>query len=337
MGWLFGQSRQQTLQEALADPFPPPKRWSMRVWWDESAFSLFVTVAVALVLLLLAFLWQRITPPPPKLGEENLLMMPVTLGLGTDVGSPAGGSGGGSSTDVPVVGEGSVASDEPPRDLGSVKQQDVRANAALKKVDPGEAYQASPERLARMRAILDQLEKAGERIHELGKGELSGIFKINDDCKSVVFVVDRSGSMSWNNSLERVKSEMSYGIAQLKPDQSFAVVFFDDGVYTMNPQFALAKATPANIKAVEAWMQTIFPAGGTTPYPAMELALSVNPELIILLSDGEFDPRNVQQITQRNQAKRDKKCRIDCIGLGSIIVTLNDIAQQNGGKYKMAR
>ncbi len=172
-----------------------------------------------------------------------------------------------------------------------------------------------------MRAILDQLEKAGERIHELGKGELSGIFKINDDCKSVVFVVDRSGSMSWNNSLERVKSEMAYGIAQLKPEQSFGVIFFDDGVYTMSPNFSLAKATPANVKAVEAWMQTIFPAGGTTPYPAMELALSVHPELIILLSDGD----NTQNRTSSSASAIDARQRLLCDNAKAAGITIYTI------------
>lgn len=337
MGLLFGRSRQETLEEALRDPFPAPKRWDVRVWWDETAASLAVTIAAALVVLLVAFLWQRITPPPPKVGEENLLMMPVTLGMGTEVGSSSGGTGGGSTAAPSVQGTESLATDEPARDLGSVEQQDVRASTKLAKVDPGEAFRASPERLARMKKILDELEKTGERIQELGKGQLAGIFKIDEKYKSVVFVVDRSGSMSSNQALERVKAEMTYGISQLKPEQSFGVVFFDDKFYMMGTQFSLLKATPANAKQVEAWMQQIHPGGGTTPYPAMQVALNANPELIVLLSDGEFGPFNVQQITQNNQAKRDKKCRIDCIGLGEVIVTLHDIAKQNGGVYKMAR
>jgi Mg-chelatase subunit ChlD len=337
---LFGTSRQETLHESLRDPFPPPRRWSVRVWWDESAASLLATLALALICLFLAYLWQRVVPPPAKVGEESISVMPITLGSGTELGAPDGGGGGGGGAvgaAVPVQGSETTADNETARDLGTVEQQDLRANAKLAAADPGAAYQASPERLARMRAIIDELERSGQKIQELGRGSLAGIFKIDPHVKSVVFVMDRSASMGWRQALERVKAELAYGLQEMNPDQSFGVIFFDHAEETLEPNFRLLPATKDNVERTKQWMESVHPRGGTMPADAMKMAIDAGPQLVVLLSDGEFDPFSVSMITQHNQNRRDKKCRIDCVGLSDAIVTLSDIAKQNGGSYRMAR
>jgi len=338
---LFGTSRQETLNESLRDPFPPPRRWSIRVWWDETAASLLATIAAALLCLLIAYLWQRVVPPPAKVGEESISVMPITLGSGTELGPPdssgGGGGGGGGGATTPVQGNETTADNEATRDLGTVQQQDLRANTRLAAADPGAAYQASPERLARMRAIIDELERSGQKIQELGRGSLAGIFKIDPHIKSVVFVMDRSASMGWGQALERVKAELAYGLQELKPDQSFGVIFFDHTEETLEPNFRLLPATTNNVERTKTWMESVHPRGGTMPAEAMKMAIDAGPQLVVLLSDGEFDPFSVSMITQHNQNRRDKKCRIDCVGLSDIIVTLSDIAKQNGGSYRMAR
>jgi hypothetical protein len=337
---LFGTSRQETLNESLRDPFPPPRRWSIRVWWDESAASLLATVAAALLCLLVAFLWQRVSPPPARVGEESLSMMPITLGSGTELGAPesaGGGGAGGGGAAAPVIGSETAPEAESTRDLGTVKKQDLRAKAALASADPGAAYQASPERLARMRGIIDELERSGQKIQELGRGSLAGIFKVDTDIKSVVFVMDRSSSMDWGQALDRVKAELAYGLQQMKPEQSFGIIFFDDAEETLAPNFGLHPATEDYVERNKKWMETVHPRGGTLPAEAMKMAIDAGPQLIVLLSDGEFDLDSVEMITQHNQRRRDKKCRIDCIGLSEAIVTLSDIAKKNGGTYRMAR
>lgn len=338
MASLFGTSRQETLNESLRDPFPPPRRWSIRVWWDETAVSLAATVAVALLGLLLAYFWQRVVPPPARVGEESLSMMPITLGSGTELGPPtSGGGGGGGEATAPVQGSESISPNEATRDFGSVEKADLRANAQLASSDLAAAYQASPERLARMRGIIDELERSGQKIQELGRGSLAGIFKIDPHIKSVVFVMDRSSSMSSGQALERVKAELAYGLQALKPEQSFGVIFFDHTEEILETSFRLLPATTDHVERTKKWMESVHPRGSTFPAKAMELAIDAGPQLIVLLSDGEFDPFSVSMITQHNQARRDTKCRIDCVGLSEAIVTLSDIANQNGGTYRMAR
>ena len=54
-----------------------------------------------------------------------------------------------------------------------------------------------------------------------------------------------------------------------------------------------------------------------------------------MLSDGEFDPYAVDQITQMNQNLR-KPARIDCVGLMEQVLVLQEIARQNKGVYYQA-
>jgi hypothetical protein len=73
--------------------------------------------------------------------------------------------------------------------------------------------------------------------------------------------------------------------------------------------------------------------GETDPSKALERAFDVKPELIYLLTDGEFD-RAIVGLVKRLNA--DGKVRVHTIGflyrVGEPV--LKDIAAQNGGQYK---
>lgn len=69
--------------------------------------------------------------------------------------------------------------------------------------------------------------------------------------------------------------------------------------------------------------------------PAMEAAIQLQPERIVLLSDGEFDPSSAITITQLNQANQ-KPARIDCVGLMEQVLVLQEIANRNQGVYYQA-
>lgn len=57
-------------------------------------------------------------------------------------------------------------------------------------------------------------------------------FEARGDARKIAFVVDKSSSMS-GNRLERTKVELIEAIGGLRPDQSFYVVFFDEGAEQM--------------------------------------------------------------------------------------------------------
>ncbi len=155
------------------------------------------------------------------------------------------------------------------------------------------------------------------------------------EAKRIVLVIDRSASMSGNN-LPRVIQALSEAIDHLQDDQEFLILFFNDSM-TMHPELQkLAKATTENKRIAIQWMETIHPSGGTSPLQTMAYALAQQPNRIVMLSDGEFNPLVVDVITAENK-KSKRFVRIDGVGLAETVQTLQYLARQNGGIYYQAR
>ena len=171
-----------------------------------------------------------------------------------------------------------------------------------------------------------EIEATGGRNPFLGEGT---------PVKSTVFVVDVSGSMQNATRLPRVLASMKRAIELMTTSQQFAVVLFDTQTYAFPNQPALLDATSKNKDAAFLWLDSTYGGGGTNPIPGMSIALGLNPERIVLLSDGEFDPYCVAFIQTENHAQG-KPARIDCIGLDEEVETLKEIAKQNKGIYYQA-
>ncbi|MEM9368310.1 MAG: hypothetical protein AAGD07_20135 [Planctomycetota bacterium] len=176
-----------------------------------------------------------------------------------------------------------------------------------------------------------------------GSASLSGIFNVDPNVKTVVFVIDRSGSMS-GNPLARVKAELIGAIQRLDQTQSFSVIFFESLAWPVFSQRGLSASgqgrkitmVPAvgadKVKAID-WLNTMPAGGGTNPLPAVMMALHVHPQQICLLSDGAFSELIVDQITRQNAGQTS----IRCIGFGEFNPTLQRLAGENNGHYTTAR
>lgn len=147
--------------------------------------------------------------------------------------------------------------------------------------------------------------------------------------KSIVYVVDASGSMLQNNRQALVNNSLVNAIEDLKSEQKFKLFFFSDTFTTDNISKGLLPANKNNKEKVIEWIRTISTGNGTQPLNAILAALDLNPEVIVVMSDGQFDGSIVSVITKKNG----KKTRIDCIGMDEDIESLRRIAQENGGKY----
>ena len=170
-------------------------------------------------------------------------------------------------------------------------------------------------------------------------GSLEGAgnpFTGDGNWKSSVFVIDRSGSMDSWNKFPRVVKALQLAIESLKHDQTFTVILFNDSAYPYEDPLKLLDATHKNKQAIARWLNQSPTGGGTNPVDAMLMAIELQPERILLLSDGEFDPLVVDAITQENARGR-KKSRIDCVGLAEEIETLQQLANRNHGIYYQAQ
>jgi von Willebrand factor type A domain-containing protein/vault protein inter-alpha-trypsin-like protein len=107
--------------------------------------------------------------------------------------------------------------------------------------------------------------------------------------KDIVFVIDVSGSMS--SSMGQVKAAFSSIIRDLRPDDRFDVVAFDDSTYVWAG--ALQGATPSNIEAGVAWVNSLRAAGGTDIDAGLTAGISKlvsdpsRAPALVLLSDGD--------------------------------------------------
>jgi hypothetical protein len=159
-------------------------------------------------------------------------------------------------------------------------------------------------------------------------------FSVKAKAQSVVFVVDCSGSMT-GGRFERARLELALSILRLQPNQQFFVVFFNNAAIPM-----FNKSLPANLEMastamkykVTQWMLGISPDGGTEPEEAMQIAAGLKPDVIYLLSDGEFAPLgpSLQQTLRRQKTVVNALAFEDPEGAK----LLADIAAQTAGTYR---
>jgi len=147
----------------------------------------------------------------------------------------------------------------------------------------------------------------------------------------IVYVVDRSGSMT--DSIDYVKFELKRSIGELQEDTAFHVIFYSSGPPVEMPTRRLVTGTDRNKQLAFEFIDGIIPQGETDPSKALERAFAVGPELIYLLTDGEFDRAIIDLVKRLNTGN---KVTVHTIGFlyrtGEEV--LKKIAEQNSGNYK---
>lgn len=164
-----------------------------------------------------------------------------------------------------------------------------------------------------------------------GPNGTGGWFPPARDNRRIVFVIDRSGSMT--DTIMYVKWELKRCLRHLKPHQQFHVIFYSTGPALEMPNRKLVPAIDPNRVAAYDFIDHIIPVGGTDPSDALKAAFALKPDVINLLSDGEFAPEVVGLIDRLN-AKREVKVNTVCFIYTPGAHILMDIAQRNSGSYR---
>lgn len=162
----------------------------------------------------------------------------------------------------------------------------------------------------------------------------------------VVFVLDASGSMiAW---LPFVIDEVERTLRGMTDEQRFAIVRFAGSRVAPTPPGRLESVTPEAVaRAVSATRSAASRAmgGGSDPVPALELAIRMRPDLVLLLSEG-LDGRGrfavdrsaaidaLERLNPRD-GDGDRSVRISCIRLVASeddppSLLLEDIARAHG-------
>ncbi len=113
-----------------------------------------------------------------------------------------------------------------------------------------------------------------------------------DRAASVVYVVDTSGAMA--SSFALIIDELERSLSRLDPSQLFQVISFRDRTIidptdttkaSLMAGPGLVNASPANrTRVIRALRETVLPSGRSDPSPALELALSLEPDAVFLLT-----------------------------------------------------
>ena len=319
--------------ERLEDPFARSKTFGKLRWLrDESLLAIVLAIIISATFALIWLIGGEVIGP----GKTDFAKPDLTV------------------EEVVILGDGTSPLDKVVDAVAPQTEQTKSSGPqpgidAIADVDVGEGKDLTGDdlKVSESRTTIDNvpvitLPQAPPGGGSPGSSSVTGIFKVDKNVKSVVYVIDKSGSMSGNN-LSRVQAELIFAINALDETQKFSVVFFDGTAWPLYSQqgraatgsgpLPLLVATGGNKTLATDWIRTMRAGGGTNPFPAVMMGLGVDPEKMILLSDGEFSRMYVHDITARNAGA----ASIDCIGFGETVVTLQEIAAQNKGIYSTAR
>jgi hypothetical protein len=159
--------------------------------------------------------------------------------------------------------------------------------------------------------------------------------------RALSFVCDASGSMM--DKIAILREEMKHTIDGLRVAQAFSIIFFaDEKPQALSQQ--LVMASPENKRRAYDFLQHVVTAGSTHPIPGLELAFAQKPQLLFLLTDGDFEENEavLKRIRELNASKSVrintiafvKTAEIEHSGGKEWIELLKTIAKENGGVFK---
>lgn len=170
-----------------------------------------------------------------------------------------------------------------------------------------------------------------------GIGPKGPVFGHGGNARQITFVCDASGSMI--NKMASLKNELGKAVQGLRPIQTFGIIFFQDEKFSsLTPE--LINATPENKRKAQKYLEDITTTGTTNPIPGIELAFKQHPQLIYLLTDGDF-PDNDAVLKRIRDLNKEHKVKINTIAFVSSADTdtafldlLKTVAKENGGVFK---
>jgi hypothetical protein len=160
-------------------------------------------------------------------------------------------------------------------------------------------------------------------------------FETETRARSVGYVVDCSSSMS-GEKFQAVCLKLAESILELKRNQKFFIVFFNDSFFCMtgNAMPKLVPADAAHKRDVLRFLANAQASGGTNPEPALQCMTRIDPDVVYLLTDGEFSP--LGEATYRGLD--DAGIVVHTLGFetAGTVSTLEEIARRTGGSYQPA-
>ncbi len=239
------------------------------------------------------------------------------------------------SSDAPPIDTSQVLTEAAPLDVPlpgldstAMARPDVRAGAAR-------TTHLTPEQeamLAAEQAAFEARRPKGPAttLRVFGSGDLTG--------RKFVFVIDRSKSMGGQglNVLKAASAELGAAINSLEKYHQFQIVAYHHQTVTITRRALLAATSDAKAEVSE-FIENLAAFGGTEHEGALITALSMDPDVVVLLTDGGLPDLNESQLRRISRAARG--AQIHCIQFGSgpqqdRNTFMRLLAAQNSGTYR---
>jgi hypothetical protein len=196
-----------------------------------------------------------------------------------------------------------------------------------------------------------QVASFGPRGGGQGIGPKSKIFGHGSNVRSIVYVCDASGSMVGQGD-DALKTELKRDIANLSPIQQFNVLIFHEtrtGSLYQALSDKMLMGTPSNKATAFDFIDNLPFSSVNNPLPALQEAFREEPQLIFLLSHGDFNNRynttnNADVLKSIDELNKAKKTHVNTILLlgerhreierKDLEAIMRKIAESNGGVYK---
>ena len=161
--------------------------------------------------------------------------------------------------------------------------------------------------------------------------------------KTVVFVVDRSGSMS-GKKMEQAKEAAKFVLNNLREGDTFNIVAYDSNVESFRPE--LQKYNEETRKQALGYVEGLYAGGSTNIDGALTTALGMikddtRPNFILFLTDGlaTHGETNESKIVTNTKGKNAIRTRVVTFGVGYDVNSrlLDRIARENFGQSEYVR
>jgi len=166
--------------------------------------------------------------------------------------------------------------------------------------------------------------------------------EIESPTKSVIYVIDISGSMDWAymrpvSRWESARKELNRYIDGLPSDYTFNISAYNSFIIPWKN--ARVRVTPGTKEEAKAWVNSLKPDGATATGPAVAIALEDRENMcIVLLTDGApnapiEDPAWHRELIQRQNEQRAKIHVFGVDAQGTMRSFCQSVASDSGGTY----
>jgi von Willebrand factor type A domain len=156
-------------------------------------------------------------------------------------------------------------------------------------------------------------------------GPLHG--KIVDPSASIVYVLDRSGSMAQEKKLSHAVALLKASLTQLGPGIRFQIVTYDSLAlpFRLAGNLSLAPASAKNIADAGKLLDGLVAEGSSRHVEGLQAGLALQPDFLILLTDaGDLSSTDVKRIKQWNL--KGTSIHAFLIGVDVDVATLRELA-----------